>query len=86
MEKKEKINFIITCYNREQYWEYLEKILKSYKIIDANYFLVYNGIDPNFDGYYHRINLNERARCHYLYIQCTIYLPFFLLSLVGHLL
>ena len=52
MEKKEKINFIITCYNREQYWEYLEKILKSYKLIDANYFLAYNGTDPNFNGYY----------------------------------
>ena len=51
-EKKETINFIITCFNREQYWEYLEKILKSYKIIKANYVLAYNGNDPNFNGFY----------------------------------
>jgi hypothetical protein len=51
-EKKEKINFIITCYNREEYWDHLEKILKSYKLIDANYVLAYNGNDPNFNGYY----------------------------------
>lgn len=51
-EKKETINFIITCFNREPYWEYLEKILKSYKIIKANYVLAYNGNDPNFNGYY----------------------------------
>jgi len=51
-EKKETINFIITCFNREQYWKYLEKILQSYKIIEANYVLAYNGNDANFNGHY----------------------------------
>jgi len=45
-----EINFIVTCYNREEYWPYLEKILKSYKQIKANVALVYTGTDETFDA------------------------------------
>jgi hypothetical protein len=51
-EKKEKINFIITCYNREQYWEYLKQILDNYKLIESNYVITYNGVDNNFPAVY----------------------------------
>lgn len=43
-----EVNFIITCYNREEYWPHLENILKSYKKIKANYALVYTGNDESF--------------------------------------
>jgi hypothetical protein len=52
LEKKEKVNFIITCFNRGDYWEYLKQILNNYKLIDANYILSYNGESPDPDGIY----------------------------------
>lgn len=52
VEKKQKINFIITCFNRENYWQYLKKILDGYKLIDPNYIITYNGNDVNFPGKY----------------------------------
>jgi hypothetical protein len=51
-EKKEKINFIITCYNREQYWEYLKQILDDYKLIESDYVITYNGVNNNFPAVY----------------------------------
>jgi hypothetical protein len=44
-----EINFIITCYDKEEYWPYLDKILKSYKKIKANYVVVYTGNKPEFN-------------------------------------
>ena len=43
------INFIVTCYDKEEYWPYLEDILKSYKKIKANYVLVYTGNKLDFN-------------------------------------
>lgn len=47
MEKK-KINFIITCYNREAYWPHLKELLHSYKTIEPIIALAYNGDDEEF--------------------------------------
>jgi hypothetical protein len=44
-----EINFVITCYDKEEYWPYLENILKSYKKIKANYVLVYTGNKVDFN-------------------------------------
>ena len=41
------VNFIITCYNREDYWPYLKKILQSYKIIKPNIAYCYSGDNQN---------------------------------------
>lgn len=41
------INFIVTCYSRENYWPYLKKILDSYKKIKAHYVYCYSGLNPN---------------------------------------
>jgi hypothetical protein len=43
------VNFIITCYNREEYWPELKKILDSYEIIKPHVALCYNGSDENFE-------------------------------------
>lgn len=43
------INFIVTCYDKEEYWPHLEDILKSYKKIKANYVLVYTGNKLDFN-------------------------------------
>lgn len=48
VEKKEKVNFIITCFNREDYWKYLKHILDNYKSIESNYIITYNGVDNEF--------------------------------------
>jgi hypothetical protein len=37
------VNFIVTCYNREEYWPYLKEILNSYKIIKPHIAYCYNG-------------------------------------------
>lgn len=44
-----EINFIVTCYDKEEYWPHLENILKSYKKIKANYVLVYTGKNTDFN-------------------------------------
>lgn len=44
-----EINFIVTCYDKEEFWPYLEDILKSYKKIKANYVLVYTGNKTEFN-------------------------------------
>ena len=38
------VNFIITCYNREDYWPYLKKILDSYKTIVPHIAYCYSGV------------------------------------------
>jgi hypothetical protein len=38
-----EINFIITCFNREDYWPYLKKIIQSYKKIKPNITYCYSG-------------------------------------------
>lgn len=43
-----EINFIITVYNRENYWSYLKSILDNYKQIKSNYVICYSGEDDNF--------------------------------------
>jgi hypothetical protein len=43
------VNFIITIYNREDYWPYLKNILDSYKTIKSNYVVCYSGIDDSFE-------------------------------------
>jgi hypothetical protein len=43
-----EINFIITVYNRENYWPYLKNILDNYKKIKSNYVICYSGDDDNF--------------------------------------
>ena len=52
VEKKEKVNFIITCFNREDYWKYLKQILDNYKSIESNYIITYNGKNPDPNGVY----------------------------------
>lgn len=47
--KKVKINFIITCFDKEAYWPYLKSILNGYRGIEPNICLVYNGNDENFE-------------------------------------
>jgi hypothetical protein len=42
------INFIVTCYDKEEYFPYLEKIIKSYKRIKPNIVLCYSGNDDKF--------------------------------------
>jgi len=43
-----EINFIVTCFDKEEYWPYLKEILDSYSQIKANYVIVYNGENDNF--------------------------------------
>jgi hypothetical protein len=43
-EKLIDINFIVTDYNREDYWPYLKNILESYKKIKAHYAYCYSGV------------------------------------------
>ncbi|NBP16352.1 hypothetical protein EBU95_18530 [bacterium] len=38
------INFIITCYNREDYWPYLKQILENYKLIKPHIAYCYSGV------------------------------------------
>lgn len=38
------VNFIITCYNREDYWPYLKNIIESYKKITPHIAYCYSGI------------------------------------------
>lgn len=42
------VNFIITCYDRESYYPYLERIINSYKRIVPSIVLCYSGEDDNF--------------------------------------
>jgi hypothetical protein len=37
------INFIVTCFDHEDYLPYLEEVFKSYKKIIPHYFICYNG-------------------------------------------
>ena len=46
--EKIKINFIITCFDREAYWPKLEELILSYKTIDPIISLAYNGDDDDF--------------------------------------
>jgi hypothetical protein len=46
--EKVKINFIITCFNKEEYWPHLKKLIESYKTIDPIICLAYNGNDDSF--------------------------------------
>jgi len=41
------INFIVTNYNRENYWFYLRDILNSYKKIKAHTAYCYSGVKPD---------------------------------------
>jgi hypothetical protein len=41
------INFIVTCYNREEYWPHLQNILNSYKKIKAHTVYCYSGVKPD---------------------------------------
>jgi hypothetical protein len=43
-----EINFIISCFNREDYWPYLLKIINGYTKIKANIILAYNGDSDQF--------------------------------------
>lgn len=51
-----EVNFIITCYDKEIYYPYLERIIRSFKIIKPYIALAYNGrekllpmgFDPSF--------------------------------------
>jgi hypothetical protein len=38
------VNFIITCYNREDYWPYMRDILNSYKTIKPHIAYCYSGV------------------------------------------
>jgi hypothetical protein len=42
------VNFIITCYDKESYWEHLKSIIESYTIIKPHIALCYNGLDETF--------------------------------------
>lgn len=43
------VNFIITCFDKENYFPYLKKIIDSYKKISPKIVLCYSGDDGNFD-------------------------------------
>jgi len=55
------INFIITCYDKEDYWPYMKQILDSYKIVKPHIVLCYNGNRENFVCDY-RCNNSWHAR------------------------
>jgi hypothetical protein len=44
-----EVNFIITVYDKEEYWPYLKDIINKYKNIKSNFVVCYSGIDDNFD-------------------------------------
>lgn len=46
---KTKVNFIITCFNRESYWPHLKDLIFSYKTIEPTVCLAYNGEDEAFE-------------------------------------
>lgn len=46
--EKVKINFIITCYDKEAYWPHLKSLIDSYKTIEPIYCLAYSGVDKDF--------------------------------------
>jgi hypothetical protein len=48
MEKID-INFIITCYNREDYWPFLKKIIESYEKINPHIAYCYSGVSDDVD-------------------------------------
>lgn len=43
-----EINFIITVYDRENYWPHLKNILDNYKKIKSNYVICYSGENKDF--------------------------------------
>jgi hypothetical protein len=43
-----EINFIITCFNREEYWPHLKQIISSFKKIKPNIILCYDGENNDF--------------------------------------
>lgn len=45
-----EINFIITIYDKEDYWTYLKQILDSYTKIESNYVVCYSGNKENFSS------------------------------------
>ena len=47
--EKIKINFIVTCFDKEVYWPKLKELLYSYQNIEPIVALAYNGEDPNFE-------------------------------------
>jgi hypothetical protein len=44
-----EINFIITVYDREDYWKYLKNILDGYVTIKSNYVVCYSGDRDDFE-------------------------------------
>ena len=43
------VNFIITCYDREDYWPYLKKILDSYQTIKPHVAYCYSGVKEDVE-------------------------------------
>lgn len=56
------VNFIITCYNREDYIPYLIDIINSYKTIKANYAICYNGTISGFDCHFRSVYFPNGGR------------------------
>jgi hypothetical protein len=54
-DKRHKLNILITCYNREDYIPHLVKIIESYKKIDANYAICYNGVNDDFECHFRTV-------------------------------
>lgn len=80
-----EINFIVTIYNREDYWPYLKNILDSYKKIKSNYVLCYSGENPNFTCDIRRPNLINGGRGNDHHEHACVYADMdYLLTLEGY--
>ena len=59
---RHKLNILITCYNREDYIPYLINIIESYKKIDVNYAICYNGLNDDFNCHFRTVYQPNNGR------------------------
>ncbi len=59
---RHKLNMLITCHTREDYIPHLIQIIESYKKIDVNYAICYNGYDDNFNCHFRTVYQPNNGR------------------------
>jgi hypothetical protein len=80
-----EINFIITVYDKENYWSHLKKILDEYRLIKCNYVVCYSGSKSDFDCDIKMENLINGGRGNNHHIHATPYADMdYLLTIAGY--
>jgi hypothetical protein len=80
-----QINFIITVYDKEEYWPYLKNILDRYEKIKSNYVVCYSGNRDDFKCDFRMKNLinGGRGENHHLHSSPHVDMDY-LLTLKGY--